>query len=123
LEWQGSEWTEIVSEGGDSESWTATVELGRLGGFVGPVEVLLGFADGSQQRRSWDGRERWVRWQIVSEHRLEQVIVDPDGVWALEIERADNYWRHQPDPGLVRRSLWWVVDALQLLGLVHLSWS
>jgi hypothetical protein len=123
MEWNGSEWAEIAPQGDDSAPRTAAVEVGRLGDFVGPVEVLLGFADGSEQRRTWDGRERWVRWRIPSEHRLNQVIVDPDGVWALEIERANNYWRDQADPSLVRRSLWWIVDALQLLGLVHLSWS
>jgi hypothetical protein len=123
MAWNGSEWTAAEPLEGVSEPWMATVEVARLGSFVGPVEVLLVFDDGSEQRRSWEGRERWVRWQIPSEHRVTQVIVDPDGVWVLETDRADNYWREDTDPSLVRRTFWWLVDGLQLLGLAHLPWS
>jgi hypothetical protein len=51
------------------------------------------------------------------------VVVDPDGVWALETRRRDNYWASEEGSRVARRSLWWVPDALHWLGLVHLPWS
>jgi hypothetical protein len=123
FEWDGQRWTDLPSGEEDPEGWTVLVEVGRRGEFVGPVEVSLRFADGSEERRTWDGRDRWVRWQFPSAQRVVQVVVDPDGVWALETDRVDNYWRDEPDATAARRRMWWLVDALQLLGLIHLSWS
>lgn len=99
---------------GDAAPWLVEVDLVRRGGFVGPVEVELGWADGSYERRTWDGDEASVSWRIGSERRLRQVVVDPDGVWVLETRRADNYWRDRP----LRSSqpLWWVREALALAG-------
>jgi hypothetical protein len=99
------------------------VELGRRGDFVGPVEVELLFEDGSTERRQWDGGDRWVRWRIPADVPVVQVVVDPDGVWALETRRADNYWRSEAEPRLVRRQMWWLADALQLLAMGVLPWS
>jgi hypothetical protein len=50
-------------------------------------------------------------------------VVDPDGVWALEVERGNNYWRDEPDRTTARRALWWVGDALSALGLLWMPWS
>jgi len=99
---------------GAAAPWLVEVDLVRRGGFVGPVEVELGWADGSFERRTWEGGEASVSWRIGSERRLRQVVVDPDGVWVLETRRADNYWRDRP----VRSSqpLWWVREALALAG-------
>jgi hypothetical protein len=123
MSWNGNQWLEMAPDEEDPGRWSVAVEVGRRGEFIGPVEVLMVFADGSEQRRTWDGVSRWVRWRFPSQHPLVQVIVDPEGVWALEVERGDNYWRWQPSQTAARRHLWWVVDALQLLGLVPVSWS
>jgi len=124
MEWVDGRWRERgASSEGDVDGWTVVVEIGRRGEFVGPVEVLLSFADGRQERRTWDSRDRWTRWQMSSSERLTQLIVDPEGVWALETRRADNYWRDEPRRENVRRAFWWLPDALQLLGLALVPWS
>jgi hypothetical protein len=123
MEWADGVWHERGAPSGEEGGWTVTVEIGRRGEFVGPVEVSLSFADGRRERRTWDGRDRWTRWQIQSEDRLTQVIVDPEGVWALETNRADNYWRDEPRRDNVRRAFWWLSDALQMVGLLLVPWS
>ena len=118
--WRGGEWREISSEDDTAyqDRWLLEVELARLGEFIGPVDVELTWEDGSTERRSWNSDTRWVKWRIGSSKRLVQVVIDPDGVWVLETRRADNYWRDHR----VRRDhpLWWVRDAIGLLGQMTL---
>ncbi len=75
------------------------IELGRIGDLVAPVEVELAWADGRRERRTWDGRARWVRWAFDADSDLETVTIDPDGVWLLETRRDDNRWRRRPSSG------------------------
>ena len=127
--WDGGEWRVIeeTEAGGaddgqsNADIWLVDVELARLGDFIGPVEVELTWADGRSERRTWEGEERWVRWNIEGPQRLEQVVVDPDGVWALETRRADNYWRDEP--ARADHPLWWVREVLDVAGKIFLKWS
>lgn len=123
--WSGGAWGRVGEpEGSAPETpWRVEVRLARRGDLVGPVDVALGFADGSTERRRWDGPERWSRWSFESSARLVSVVVDPDGVWALEVERADNYWRDEPGREGVRALLWWVPGAIAALELPLLPWS
>jgi hypothetical protein len=124
LQWDGAEWIEAAAtEEGASEAWSIDVEIGRLGDFVGPLEVALVFDDGEVERRLWDGRARWTRWRIESDRRIERVVADPRGVWALETSRRNNYWTAEPDTRVACHSLWWLSEGLQWLGLFHLPWS
>jgi hypothetical protein len=123
MEWVDDRWRDRGAPAEEGGGWTVTVEIGRRGEFVGPVEVSLSFADGRRERRSWDGQDRWTRWQLSSDERLTQVMVDPEGVWALETNRDDNYWRGEPRRENVRRAFWWLSDALQMVGLLLVPWS
>lgn len=122
--WNDGEW-KVGDDEGDSGSkedgsWRVAVEIGRRGDLVGPVEVELVWADDRRERRTWDSRDRWVRWTEESSVRLRQVVVDPDGVWVLETRRADNYWRDEvADPTV----LWWLDGALSLVGFLTVPWS
>jgi len=122
--WSGGEWIETGDEEGpDSEGdalWRVSVEIGRRGDLVGPVEVELLWADDRRERRTWDSGDRWVRWTEESTVRLRQVVVDPDGAWVLETRRTDNYWRDEAaDPN----ALWWLDGALRLVGFFTIPWS
>ncbi len=125
MSWDDGAWRERDPNGGapageEPRRRRVEVELGRLGECVGPVEVELGWSDGRTERRSWDGSDRWVRWSEVSEHRLDHVIVDPDGIWALETRRADNYWRREAGN---ENRLWWLGHVLRLAGLAVVPWG
>lgn len=126
---RGMTWTQRgwvpAADSGDSvevggEKWRVVVEIGRRGEVAGPVEVELEWADGRRERRHWDGRERWMTWDEESVVRLRGVVVDPDGVWVLETDRADNYWRDEPAD---RSPVWWLGQATRLMGLPTVPWS
>lgn len=124
LQWRQGAWREPDGEetpdGRDEGPWRIVVEIGRRGELRGPVDVELVWADGRSERLRWDGAERWRRWELESEVRLRSVVVDPEGVWALETRRADNYWRDEPR-GL--GPLWWFDDAVRLIGLLTVPWG
>ncbi len=136
--WDGSQWVEIASAGeedadgdtgetgeekDDEGPWTVEVHLVRRGSFRGPVEVELAWDDGTVGRRIWDGEDRWTIWSEVSERKLDRVVVDPDGDWALEVRREDNYWSAGPQEGALRRRLWWMAELFQMMGLNLVPWS
>ena len=129
--WQQGEWVDAAGEdplededASDSETlWVIRLDLVRRGEFIGPVDILLVFADGSEQRRTWDGRDRWMRFNIEGPERLLSVAVDPDGIWVLEGRRADNYWRDEPDSSEVNKTTWWATAAIRFLALATTPWS
>jgi hypothetical protein len=123
--WDGEQWRALdkegTADGGGDERWIVDLELARRGDFIGPVEVELRWSDGAAERRSWDGMTRTVRWRLEGTGRLEQVVIDPDVVWALETNRADNYWRDRPAG--VDHPLWWVREGLRLARHLFLRFS
>jgi len=126
--WNGEEWveqaekeTEDRDEDGDTGPWTASFDVTRRGAFSGPVEVLLIFADGTQERRNWDGLARWRHFELETESRLDAVVVDPDGVWALETRRGNNYWRREHSSS--QSGCFWSRSISRLLSLIPMVWS
>ena len=118
--WRGSEEEHSTYETTD-DSWIVDLQLARYGEFIGPVDVELRWSDGTVERRIWDSQTRWVRWRLEGPSRLEQVVVDPDVVWVLETNRADNYWRDQV--AAIDHPLWWVREGFRLVGRIFLRFS
>jgi hypothetical protein len=124
--WDGTLWSNLEGEppsdeAADDVDWLVELQLARRGDFVGPVEVELKWSDGATERRIWDSEARWVRWRLEGTSRLEQVVIDPDLVWALETRRSDNYWRDRAAG--VEHPLWWVREAFKLAGHLFLRFS
>jgi len=121
--WEGATWTAVNPDPPENpRQWKVQVDVGRRGEFVGPVEVEVRFADGQTQRWRWQGQERWKRWVLTSTFPVTQVIIDPDGAWALEVSRADNYWRAHDGVRLLRHPLWWLGDSFRLIRLACFGW-
>jgi len=114
--------SEEAQDEGD-RPWEIAVHLGRPGSFRGPVVVELHWEDGTTERRTWDGRDRWTVWRFERPGQLERVIVDPDGIWAVESHRADNYWSRKTEAGAIARRIWWLKELLQVSGMMALPWS
>ncbi len=127
--WDGGRWVEpkdgagIDDAAGEPQSWDIHADIMRRGDFRGPVEVLFLFDEGREERRLWDGQDRWVRFEFSSSERLVAVVVDPEGVWALEGKRRNNYWRDQPDSTAASHHLWWATAAMRLMALAVQPWS
>jgi len=106
------------SRGGEKR-YKVEVVVERRGEVRMPVDIAVGFDDGSETRQSWDGRDRWYRIEMTSRQRAEYAIVDPDGRLALDANRLNNSRMRSPGTrGIVRLAgRWglWVQSALHLV--------
>ncbi len=100
-----------------------TIELDRSHAAGLPVVVRLGLADGSVERRRWDGRETNARWTVVTTSRVTSVVIDPDVEWPVEVRRADNAWQAAASGWLLRPRPPWLAPGLYLVGLLTWPWA
>ncbi len=61
----------------------------RVGGDA-RVQALVRFKDGTTETRTWDGQARWARFEIVKPVEAESVQVDPQGIWLIDENLANN---------------------------------
>jgi hypothetical protein len=66
------------------------VVIERRGTVQMPVEVAIGFADGSETAEWWDGRDRWRRFESMGTQPVEYAIVDPNGKLPLDVDLLNN---------------------------------
>ena len=75
-------------EGGRTYRTEVVVERRAQGVF--PVQVQLSFEDGSEVRRSWDGRDRWSLLVEERNSKLASVEVDPERILILDLDTTNN---------------------------------
>jgi hypothetical protein len=100
--------------------WESEVVIERRGEVRMPVELLVQFADGSQQTESWDGQDRWVRFRYQRPAKVARAQVDPHGKLAIDVDPVNNVW--VDEDGVSRRAatkwvgrfLVWLQDLLEL---------
>jgi hypothetical protein len=100
-----------------NREFLTTVTLRRFGearvkGDV-QVKLVVAFEDGSEETRFWDGQDRWTRLVFAKPARATWAKVDPDGVWLIDSNLANNTYVVRP----VRRGLLRLLS--DLLGLVQ----
>jgi hypothetical protein len=104
-----------------SRAFESTVMIRRRGEAVLPVDVELLFEGGLPDRRTWDGRDRWVRYEVTRPERLLSARVDPDGKLPLDVSALNNSRRVDRDSRAAVhwgfRWMFWVQQWLALLGL------
>ena len=54
------------------------------------VKVLVRFKDGTTETRMWDGQARWTRLEFIKPVEVESAQVDPEGVWLIDANLANN---------------------------------
>jgi len=105
----------------DEESWRSVVHVRRHGEVVLPVEVELQFEGAPPERRHWDGRDRWVRYEVIGPHPLFAAVVDPDERLVLDANRLNNARRVRSDGRTAAywgaRWTFWLQLVLSLVGL------
>jgi hypothetical protein len=103
----------------EEKRYRTRVLVERLGTVQMPVEIVVGFEDGSKTRDSWDGRDRWRRLEIVSHHRAEYAEVDPARRLPLDANFLNNSrMRSGGTRGIIRvAGRWglWLQNGLHLL--------
>lgn len=95
------------------------VTVRRLGAVRMPVEIVVELTDARVVRETWDGRDRWVRFQYDGP-KLQRVSVDPDHKIAIDVDPSNNTWRREE--GLARQASWkwsarflfWLQNFLEL---------
>lgn len=75
--------------------YESSVHIRRLGDAQAPVKIRIRFEDGHVEEREWDGQYRWVRYTFLRPHRIEVVRADPDQVYELDVNFANNSWQEQ----------------------------
>jgi hypothetical protein len=100
---------------GQPPVYQTTVTLRRFGearlGGDARVKLVVAFEDGSRETRFWDGQDRWVKLEFEKTSRAASAQVDPDGIWLIDSNWANNSVSVKP----VRRSL---VRLLSGLGFI-----
>ncbi len=101
--------------------YESTVMVRRRGEVVLPVDVELVFEGVPPERRTWDGRERWIRYEFSRKERLLSARVDPDGKLPLDVSALNNARRVDGDSRAAvhwgARWMFWVQHGLAFLGL------
>ncbi len=85
---------ETVAAGtGKTGDWESAVILRRHGTLVLPVDVELHWADGSVERRVWDGRSEMERMVVVGPKELVGAVVDPDHKILVDANYTNDFAR------------------------------
>ena len=97
--------------------YRTTVVARRLGSGQFPVDVLVTFSDGHQERERWDGRARWQHFSYDRPARAVSAQVDPERVLLLDTNFTNNSATLAPagDRAATKWSLRWMIWLQDLL--------
>ena len=91
--------------------YRTTVVARRLGSGQFPVDVLVTFTDGHQERERWDGHARWQTFSFDRPARAVSAQIDPERVLLLDTNFTNNSRTLEPaaDRAATKWSLRWMV--------------
>jgi len=91
--------------------YRTTVVARRLGAGQFPVDVLVTFTDGHQERERWDGRARWQNFSFDRPAKAVSAQIDPERVLLLDTSFTNNSRTLEParDAAATKWSLRWMV--------------
>lgn len=120
---EGQEGDESKEDGdGDKEDsgpYRTEVVVARKGEFTFPVHVEIGFEDGETIQTSWDGRDRWKRFEYMRSSRVKYATVDPERKIPLDVSYVNNSrTREKQKLGVNKTTLRWLFLWQFLLELV-----
>src|SRR5207244_138941 len=69
----------------------------RIGGVRVPIDIQIGFDDGTITDDHWDGEDRWRRLEFTGPRRVEWAVVDPNHNLPLDVNQLNN--SRMRDPG------------------------
>jgi hypothetical protein len=104
-----------------ANAYRTVVVVRRHGEGIFPVDVRVTFADNTEQRWRWDGKDRWKAFEFTHASRARYAQVDPDGVLALDINTTNNSLTLHPRARQAARKwsfawLIWLQDHLLTYG-------
>ena len=111
VSWRGLDDATKFEEHTLDKIYRTTVVARRLGAGQFPVDVLVTFADGHQEREHWDGRARWQNFTYDRPAKAVSAQVDPERVLLLDTSFTNNSRTLEPkrDEAATKWSLRWMV--------------
>ena len=105
------------AEAGPVNLYESLVAVRRYGDGIFPVEVVVEFADGTTERRRWDGQAQWTYYRFVRPSRAVTATVDPDHVLLLDVDFTNNSRtaRSRAGDAATKWTLAWIVWLQDLL--------
>ena len=104
---------------GGPKTFETEVIVTRAGDVVLPVDIVVRFENGEEVRETWDARATWKRFTYEKGARAERAIIDPRGVYALDLDRNNNSLTLDPHESAVAplalHWLFWVQNTLHLV--------
>ena len=100
------------------ENWyESLVTVRRYGDGIFPVEVVVELADGTRERRRWDGQAQWTTYRFVRPSRAVTATVDPGRVLLLDTDFTNNSrtTRSRAGEAAAKWTLAWIVWVQDLL--------
>ena len=74
------------------------VKLKREGEAVFPVDMKMTLENGETIREHWDGRDRWVKYELTKTSPAKRVEIDPEHKVLLDVNFENNSWVSDPAP-------------------------
>jgi hypothetical protein len=98
--------------------WLGRVAVHRYGNLQFPVTVELIAADGTRQRRRWDGRGNWAAFEYEGKSRLVGAMVDPEFRVLLDANLFNNATTEgsAATPRVLERLTYWTELLLSTFG-------
>jgi hypothetical protein len=112
IAWRGLTDNKLAYEQQTLDKLYRTVVVARrLGSGHFPVDVLVTFTDGHQERERWDGMSRWQTFTFDRPARAVSAQIDPERVLLLDTDFTNNSRVLEPagDQAATRWSLRWMV--------------
>ena len=113
--------TVAAADPDDAAPYETRVVVRRRGDLVLPVVIAFKFEGKPPERVTWDGVERWKRFDFTRPERLEWVNIDPDRGLVLDLDWMRNGRRLESDRrAAVSLTSRWLFVVQQVLGWVGL---
>ncbi|MGH9218411.1 MAG: M1 family metallopeptidase, partial [Vicinamibacterales bacterium] len=117
IAWRGLNDAVAYEERTLDKLYRTTVVARRIGGGRFPVDVLVTFSDGHQERERWDGQARWQTLSFDRPARAVSAQIDPERVLLLDTNFTNNSRTLEPaaDRAATKWSLRWMIWLQDLL--------
>lgn len=100
----------------------STVEIQRKGDWIFPVEVLVTYADGSNEKFTWAGVDGSYKWMVWNKPDIVSAQIDPEHKIGLDLDLNNNSLTLQPNTAPLwkysAKATFWIQNLLHSLSFL-----
>ncbi len=109
------------SKSSDNPPYTTLVTVHRKGDFILPVDVLVKFDKGGDERVHWDGQDRWHQFEFHGNRKLVSAELYPGQSITMDLHHFNDSFTAKADDRASRKIANYWMWATQMLAHL-LSW-